>query len=329
MRGGGRRGERGRGRGRGEENDPSHSLSLSFSLQLTRQGQHPGGRADGGRHEGKAAARFFGCLLSGRRPLAGRGRLALEHLLGVRLGEDDLGVRGGGGQEEGGRGQEGHVARGGGRVWSGRREGRRRGGGGVEKWRGGEVYEGGERMAPACACGLCECPATSHAHPCSGAQKGATFRARARDRGAGPVAPRAFAGGEGSAPFAVHAIGHGRPPSPPSSPGRPVFFPYFPRLRGASQVFDRAPGAPMDRPIAAPAARHHPKEKNIFFVEEGPPRLEGESGPPLFLLLSSFHLPTHQPCPLRPGGTGRHARRGRALCGGSVWALRGREKQRV
>ena len=119
-------------------------------------------------------------------------------------------------------------------------------------------------MAPACACGLCECPATSHAHPCSGAQKGATFRARARDRGAGPVAPRAFAGGEGSAPFAVHAIGHGRPPSPPSSPGRPVFFPYFPRLRGASQVFDRAPGAPMDRPIAAPAARHHPKEKNNF-----------------------------------------------------------------
>ena len=265
MRGGGRRGERGRGRGRGEENDPSHSLSLSFSLQLTRQGQHPGGRADGGRHEGKAAARFFGCLLSGRRPLAGRGRLALEHLLGVRLGEDDLGVRGGGGQEEGGRGQEGHVARGGGRVWSGRREGRRRGGGGLKNGEGVRCMREESEWLPRARAACVSAPPRVTPIPAQARRKGQPF---GRERGIGAQGP--WHRGRSQGERGVHRLRCTRlaTAAPPRPPRRPAAL-FFSLISHASGERLRYLTERLVRQWTGPL-RHRPRattrKKKTFFL---------------------------------------------------------------
>lgn len=164
--------------------------------------------------------------------------------------------------------------------------------------------------------------------PAQARRKGQPF---GRERGIGAQGP--WHRGRSQGERGVHRLRCTRlaTAAPPRPPRRPAAL-FFSLISHASGERLRYLTERLVRQWTGPL-RHRPRattrKKKTFFLWRKARRGLRVRVSPLFLLLSSFHLPTHQPCPLRPGGTGRHARRGRALCGGSVWALRGREKQRV
>ena len=265
MRGGGRRGERGRGRGRGEENDPSHSLSLSFSLQLTRQGQHPGGRADGGRHEGKAAARFFGCLLSGRRPLAGRGRLALEHLLGVDLARMTLASAEGAARRRAAAARKATWR--GAVVGSGREGGREGGGegGGLKNGEGVRWMREESEWLPRARAACVSAPPRVTPIPAQARRKGQPF---GRERGIGAQGP--WHRGRSQGERGVHRLRCTRlaTAAPPRPPRRPAAL-FFSLISHASGERLRYLTERLVRQWTGPL-RHRPRattrKKKTFFL---------------------------------------------------------------